>query len=83
MPADYKSRGNGRSKKPLPGFVWLLTGLSIGLFVALLVYLDGQPDTSNTFTAAVKKELNKIKPAAKKPNANATAWKSHQHIAMS
>jgi len=71
VPADYKSRGNGRGGKPLPGFVWLLTGLSIGLFVAFLVYLDGQPDTSNTFTAAVKKELNKIKPTKKKSNNSA------------
>ena len=61
MPADYKSRGNGRGKKPLPGFVWLLAGLSIGLFVALLVYLDKQPDITANFGAAVQKELNKIK----------------------
>jgi cell division protein FtsN len=71
MPADYKSRGNGREKKPLPGFIWLLVGLGIGLFVALLVYLDGQPDTGNNFSTAVKKELNKIKqkPAAKQDKA--------------
>lgn len=61
MPADYKGRGYGREKKPLPGFVWLLGGLSIGLFVALLIYLDKQPDVSANFGAAVQKELEKIK----------------------
>ena len=66
MPADYKRRGNGRGKKPLPGFIWLLVGLGIGLFVALLVYLDGQPDTGSNFGAAVQKELNKIKQKAAK-----------------
>ena len=62
MPADYKGRGNGREKRPLPGFVWLLAGLSIGLFVALLVYLDKQPNVSANFGAAVQKELEKLKP---------------------
>ncbi|MDH5388352.1 MAG: SPOR domain-containing protein [Gammaproteobacteria bacterium] len=61
MPTDYKGRSNGREKKPLPGFVWLLAGLSIGLFVALLVYLDKQPNVNANFGAAVKKELDKIK----------------------
>jgi len=61
MPADYKSRSHGREKKSLPGFVWLLAGLSIGLFVALLVYLDAQPKTSSSFSHAVQQELNKIK----------------------
>ena len=64
MPADYKGRGDGREKKPLPGFVWLLAGLAIGLFVALLVYLDRQPDVSANFGAAVQKELEKIKQKA-------------------
>ena len=57
MPADYKGRGNGREKRPLPGFVWLLAGLSIGLFVALLVYLDKQPNVTANFGDAVIKEL--------------------------
>ncbi len=64
MPGDYKSRGDGREKKPMPGFVWLLGGLAIGLFVALLVYLDKQPDVTANFGAAVQKELNKIKKRA-------------------
>lgn len=42
---DYKhsGRGRGRGRRPLPGWVWLLSGLAIGLFVALLVYLEGRP----------------------------------------
>jgi len=61
MPADYKGRGHGHEKKPLPGFVWLLAGLALGLFVALLVYLDKQPEVSADFGAAVQKELEKLK----------------------
>lgn len=61
MPTDYKDRSNGHEKRPLPGFVWLLAGLSIGLFVALLVYLDKQPNVSANFGNAVIKELEKIK----------------------
>lgn len=61
MPTDYKARGSGREKRSLPGFVWLLAGLCIGLFVALLVYLDKQPPVPADFGAAVKKELDKMK----------------------
>lgn len=43
MARDYKHTGSGRGRKPLPGWVWLLSGLTIGLFVALLVYLKDQP----------------------------------------
>ena len=39
----------------------MLGGLSIGLFVAFLVYLDKQPPTDISFTDAVKTELEKIK----------------------
>lgn len=61
MPADYKSRGRGREKKSLPGFIWFLAGLGFGLFATLLVYLDGQPDSGSNFGKAVQQELNKIK----------------------
>lgn len=61
MPADYKTRGNGREKKPLSGFIWFLAGLGMGLFTTLLVYLDAQPEVSTNFGAAVQKELEKIK----------------------
>lgn len=64
MPADYKSMGTPSDKKPLSGFVWLLGGLAIGLFVALLVYLDKQPDNSVSFSEAVQIELDKMKKKA-------------------
>lgn len=61
MPADYKSRGHGRGKKSMPGFVWLLAGLAIGLFVALIVYLDRQPHNDTSFGEAVQLELEKLR----------------------
>jgi cell division protein FtsN len=61
MPADYKSRVNRKKKKPMPGFVWMIGGLAIGLFIAFLVYLDKQPPSDISFGDAVKTELDKIK----------------------
>lgn len=44
MGRDYKRRAPARrKKKATPGWVWLLAGLTVGLFVAVLVYLNGQP----------------------------------------
>jgi len=78
VPTDYKGRGNGHEKRPLPGFVWLLAGLSIGLFVALIVYLDKQPEVTANFGAAVKKELEKIK-----QHSSPTTTKSEQQAEKS
>lgn len=66
MPADYKSRVNRKQKKSLPGYMWLLSGLAIGLFVAFIVYLDKQPETEKNFGSAVQQELEKLKQQAKK-----------------
>ena len=40
MSRDYVKTPRPQHKASLPGWVWLLGGLFIGLFVALLVYLD-------------------------------------------
>jgi cell division protein FtsN len=40
MPRDYAKTPRQKHKASLPGWVWLLGGLFIGLFVALLIYLD-------------------------------------------
>jgi len=63
MPADYKSRVTRKQKKSLPGYVWLLSGLAIGLFVAFIIYLDKQPENTNDFGSAVQAELEKLKQA--------------------
>ena len=66
MPRDYKTRANGNDKKSLPGYIWLLSGLAIGLFVAFIIYLDKQPESDKDFGSAVQHELEKLKQQAKK-----------------
>jgi len=42
---DYKHRAQKKpAKKPLPGWLWLLTGLLLGGFIVGLVWLKGQSD---------------------------------------
>jgi cell division protein FtsN len=65
MPSDYKSRlDKKKSNKSMPGFVWLLSGLAIGLFVAFIVYLDKQPENDSDFGSAVQRELDQLKQKA-------------------
>ncbi len=66
MPRDYKTRASRKKKKSMPGYVWLLSGLAIGLFVAFIVYLDKQPETDKNFGSAVQHELKKLKQQANK-----------------
>lgn len=66
MPRDYKSRATRKQKKTLPGYLWLLSGLAVGLFVAFIIYLDKQPESKSDFGTAVQKELEKLKQQAKK-----------------
>jgi len=63
MPAgkDYKGRSSMSKKQAMPGYMWLLAGLAIGLFFAFLVYLDKQPEEKISFTEAVTQELDKVK----------------------
>lgn len=47
MPRDYaKSSRKKNSSGQLPGWLWMLGGLAIGLFVAFLVYLNNNIQTS-------------------------------------
>ena len=48
-------------KKSVPGYIWMLAGLAIGLFAAFLVYLSKQPAEEVSFTEAVKQELHKAR----------------------
>jgi cell division protein FtsN len=70
MAADYKSRVTSKQKKSLPGYVWLLSGLAIGLFIAFIVYLDKQPANDSDFGSAVQLELEKLKQQAKSTPSN-------------
>jgi len=49
------------SNKSSPGYIWLLAGLAIGLFIAFLVYLKKQPQEDVSFSQAVTRELEKVK----------------------
>ena len=73
MPADYKSRATHKQSNSLPGYIWLLSGLVIGLFVAFIVYLDKQPENTQDFGSAVQIELEKLKQQAKKVKSNQVA----------
>jgi cell division protein FtsN len=56
MARDYKQRRRAR-KQPTPGWVWLLTGLTLGLAVALFVHLrhtSTAPPAEPVATRAVK-----------------------------
>ncbi|MEJ2390327.1 MAG: SPOR domain-containing protein [Gammaproteobacteria bacterium] len=61
MPRDYAKNSSKRTKKPgqLPGWAWMLGGLSIGLFVAFLVYLnnDIHPGKKTNIVRAFKETL--------------------------
>ena len=63
---DYKGRSSRSNKTSLPGYMWLLAGLAIGLFIAFLVYLDKQPKEKVSFTEAITQELKKAKDHRKK-----------------
>ena len=73
MPADYKSRATHKQNNSLPGYIWLLSGLVIGLFVAFIVYLDKQPENTQNFGSAVQIELDKLKQQAKTVKSNQVA----------
>ena len=75
MPADYKSRATRKQKKSLPGYIWLLSGLAIGLFVAFIIYLDKQPENTNDFGSAVQAELEKLKQTKKNTSEKPTTQK--------
>ncbi|MBI3561972.1 MAG: SPOR domain-containing protein [Gammaproteobacteria bacterium] len=76
MPRDYAD-STSPSKKPgqLPGWLWMLGGLTIGLFVAFLVYLNNHTPTSarNGLGKTIEQTIKQIQPqAASKPSPPAT-----------
>lgn len=60
---DYKKRPQAKrapaKKSSLPGWVWLLAGLAVGLLVAFLIWLDKVPTTKPApAKAAVEKQAS-------------------------
>jgi cell division protein FtsN len=58
MSRDYAKTPKPRHPHSLPGWVWMLGGLVIGLFVALLVYID--QNTTASHTTSVSESLNDL-----------------------
>ncbi|NOX77054.1 MAG: SPOR domain-containing protein [Gammaproteobacteria bacterium] len=68
MAKDYKNSPKSSDKKPpkpAPGWVWMLAGLAIGLFVALLVYIKdaGRPNGTRPAPAPVEPKKSAASPA--------------------
>jgi len=58
MPRDYAKTPRPKHPNSIPGWAWMLAGLSIGLFVALLVYINDFTASSNK--SAVKDAFSSI-----------------------
>ncbi len=76
MARDYNPRNRRKQKKSLPGYVWLFSGLAIGLFVAFIIYLEKQPESDKNFGIAVQEHLKKIKQPEGKNKTEPTSKKS-------
>jgi len=68
MPRDY-AKTSSRNKKSgqLPGWVWMLGGLAIGLFVAFVVYLNNavKPGQKDTIASVIKDTFSDLQENAK------------------
>lgn len=54
MPRDY-AKSQHKEQKPIPGWIWMLAGLIIGLFVALLIYIKDNSTGKTRITETVSK----------------------------
>ena len=72
MPRDYKNARRKPVKKPVAGWVWMLSGLMIGLLIAFLVYLSQQPGMSDRYS----KSDHDPEPVAKKASVKKPRSKS-------
>jgi cell division protein FtsN len=70
MARDYKNtpKPKGKASQQLPGWAWLLTGLAIGLFVALLIHLkENMQEKKAGLPPVVEKGVPAEDKAAAKP----------------
>lgn len=67
MPRDYAKTPRPKHPNSIPGWVWMLAGLAIGLFVALLVYIndftssDNKSAAKDAFSSIVNTTSNNVK----------------------
>lgn len=64
MPKDY-AKSEPKQHKPIPGWLWMLAGLIIGLFVALLVYINDNSSGKNSLSQTVSNALSSNKKDAR------------------
>ncbi|MDH5446670.1 MAG: SPOR domain-containing protein [Gammaproteobacteria bacterium] len=59
MPRDYAKSSKKKQREPIPGWAWMGGGLTIGLFVAALVYLNEHTPKKDQqlLTNAVKRTI--------------------------
>ena len=62
MPRDYAKNSKKEERQPIPGWAWMFGGLTIGLFVAGLVYLNEHTPKQNQqlLTNAVKRGIKDV-----------------------
>jgi len=58
MPKDYAKTPRPENSRSLPGWLWMLAGLGIGLFIALLVYINN--NTANDHKTDLSTTLNRM-----------------------
>jgi len=78
MPRDY-AKTTSRKKKSgqLPGWIWMLGGLAIGLFVAFVVYLNNapKPGQKDTIASVIKDTFSDLQENAKQRESKQPAQK--------
>jgi len=88
MPRDYAKNSNHEKKRgQLPGWVWMMGGLAIGLFVAFVVYLNNMTRNSgqDSIATVIQETFTDLKENAQKresqpttPAKDATAEKNKE-----
>jgi cell division protein FtsN len=74
MARDYKnSSSKKKSAGNMPPWLWLFAGLAIGLFVALLVYLDKRPDGRTDIAGIADAVTDKLDKSKSKDPAGSTS----------
>lgn len=77
-PAKKRRKGATRKSAPVPGWVWLATGLALGLFVTLIVYLVRvAPEAKRAADLAAKEQ--RLREAEQKQKQAELARKERKH----